>query len=113
MNFVRLLPVILSLLVLAAHFYRAGNLILVVLIAASPLLLFIRSAWIVRVIQVELVFGGVEWIRTIFRLVHIRQADNLPWERLAIILGSVAVFTILSALVFNSKALKTRYNGGR
>ena len=112
MNFVRLLPVILSLLVLAAHFYRAGNLILVVLIAASPLLLFIRSAWIVRVIQVELILGGIEWIRTIFRLVHIRQADNLPWERLAIILGSVAVFTILSALVFNSKALKTRYNGG-
>ena len=111
MNFVRLLPAIVSLLVLAAHFYRAGNLILVVLTAASPLLLFIRSTWIVRVIQVELVFGGIEWIRTISRLVNIRQAHNLPWERLAIILGSVAAITMLSALVFNSKTLKTRYNG--
>ena len=110
MNFVRLLPVILSLLVLTAHFYRAGYLILVVLIAASPLLLFIRSPWIVRIIQVELIIGGIEWIRTIFRLTNIRQAHNLPWERLAIILGSVAAFTILSALVFNFKALKTRYN---
>jgi len=113
MNFVRLLPVILSLLVLAAHFYRAGNLILVVLMAASPLLLFIRSTWIVRVIQVELIIGGIEWIRTIFRLTNIRQAHNLPWERLAIILGFVAAFTILSALVFNCKALKARYSSGK
>ncbi len=110
MNFVRLLPVILSLLVLAAHFYRAGNLILVVLIAASPLLLLIRTSWIVRLIQVELLLGGIEWIRTAIKLVHIRQAHNLPWERLAIILGSVAAFTILSTLVFNLKGLKKRFN---
>ena len=111
MNFVRLLPAILSLLVLAAHFYRAGNLLLVVLMAASPFLLFIRRPWIARVIQVELVLGGIEWIRTIFRLVNIRQAHNLPWERLAVILGFVAAFTMLSALVFYAKTLKTRYNG--
>ena len=109
MNFVRLLPVIFSLLILAAHFYRAGNLILVVLVAASPVLLLIRSIWIGRLIQLELLLGGIEWIRTILRLVDIRQAHNLPWERLAIILGSVAAFTILSGLVFNGKTLKTRY----
>jgi general stress protein CsbA len=97
-------------LFLAAHFYRAGYLILVVLIAASPLLLFIRSPWIVRFVQVELILGGIEWIRTAFRLVHIRQAHNLPWERLAIILGSVAAFTILSTLVFNFRTLKEIYN---
>jgi general stress protein CsbA len=109
MNFVRFLPVILSLLILAAHFYRAGNLILVVLMAVSPLLLFIRSSWIVRIIQVELIIGGIEWIRTILRLVNIRQAHNLPWERLAVILGSVAAFTILSALVFNFNGLRSRF----
>lgn len=111
MNFVRLIPAIMSILLFAAHFYRAGNLILVILITASPLLLLIRSKWIVRLIQVELILGGIEWIRTTIRLVHIRQAHNLPWERLAIILGFVAVFTILSTLVFNVKTLKTRYNG--
>lgn len=110
MNFVRLVPVILSILLLAAHFYRAGNLIFVILIVASPCLLFIRRNWIVRLIQVELILGGIEWIRTMLRLVNIRQAHNLPWERLAIILGSVAAFTIMSVLVFNLKALKTRYN---
>ena len=110
MNFVRLVPVILSILLLAAHFYRAGNLILVILIVASPCLLFIRSNWIVRLIQVELILGGIEWIRTMLKLVNIRQAHNLPWERLAIILGSVAAFTIMSVLVFNLKTLKTRYN---
>ena len=110
MNFLRLLPVTLSLLILVAHFYRAGNLILVVLIAVSPFLLFIRASWIVRVIQVELIFGGIEWIRTILRLVDIRQSHNLPWERLAVILGSVAAFTMLSALVLNCKTLRARYS---
>lgn len=110
MNFIRLLPVILSMLILTAHFLRAGYMILVILIISSLLFLFIRSSWIVRLIQVELILGGIEWIRTTFMLVNIRLANNLPWERLVIILGSVAAFTILSALVFNFKALKTRYN---
>ena len=109
MNFVRLIPVIISMLLLAAHFYRAGHLILVILITASPLLLLIRASWIVRLIQVELLLGGIEWIRTAIKLVHIRQAHNLPWERLAIILGSVAALTIFSSLAFNLKTLKTRY----
>jgi len=112
MNFVRLLPVIMSMLLLAAHFYRAGHLILVVLIAASPLLLLIRALWIVRLIQVALILGGIEWIRTTIRLVLMRQTHNLPWERLAIILGSVAAFTILSSLVFKFKSLKARYYAG-
>ncbi len=110
MNFVRLVPAILSILLLAAHFYRAGNLLLVIVIASTSLLLFIKSPFVVRVIQVELLLGGLEWVRTLIRLVNIRQTHNLPWERLAIILGIVAAFTIMSALVFNLKAMKTRYN---
>jgi hypothetical protein len=81
----------------------------VILTAASPLLLIIKTPLVVRIIQLELILGGIEWIRTTIRLVKIRQDHNLPWERLAIILGSVAVFTILSALVFSMKKLRARY----
>jgi hypothetical protein len=39
-----------------------------------------------------------------------RQAQGLPWLRLALILGLVALCTLLSALVFKTKGLKARYN---
>ena len=110
MNFLRLLPVILSMLLLGAHFYRAGFIVLVVILFASLFLLFIRQTWIVRVIQVELVIGGLEWFRTTYNLVMMRQSMNMPWTRLAIILGGVALFTFCSSLVFRSKSLKKRYS---
>ena len=112
MNFLRLLPVFLSILLLAAHFYRAGLSVLVVLILASPFILLIRKPWAVRMIKIELILGGIEWIRTAMNIVQSRQAYNLPWTRLAIILGVVAVFTLVSAIVFRSKSLRDRYNPG-
>ena len=110
MNFLRLIPVILSMMLLGAHFYRAGFIVLVVILFASLFLLFIRQTWIVRVIQVELVIGGLEWFRTTYNLVMMRQSMNMPWTRLAIILGGVALLTFCSSLVFRSKSLKKRYS---
>lgn len=110
MNFLRLLPVILSMMLLGAHYYRAGFIPLVVIIFASLFLLLIRQPWVVRVIQVELVIGGIEWVRTTFNLVMMRQSMNMPWIRLAIILGGVALFTVFSLLVFRSVSLKKRYS---
>lgn len=109
MNVVRLVPVILSMLLLAAHFYRAGNLVLVIIVLGSPLILFIRKKWAVRAVQAMLVLGGIEWIRTLMELVRIRQSMGAPWGRLALILGAVALLTVASASVFRSKALKDRY----
>ncbi len=110
MNFLRLLPVILSMLLLGAHYYRAGFIVLVVIVFASLFLLLIRQPWIVRVIQVELVVGGIEWVRSIFEYVDMRQEINRPWILLAIILGSVALLTFCSSLVFRSESLKKRYS---
>ncbi len=109
MNFVRLLPVFLSILLLAAHFYRAGLAVLVIIILISPFVLFVRKPWAVRIIQMELVLGGLEWIRAIFNFVQIRQAHGMPWTRLAVILGAVSLITFASALVFRSRSLKERY----
>ena len=44
--------------------------------------------------------------------VMIRQDSGKPWMRLAIILGSVAVFTAASGLVFRLGPLKKRYKLG-
>jgi len=110
MNFLRLLPVILSLLLLAAHFYRAGIELLAGICLVLPALLFFRERWVPWVIQVALFFGALEWLYSLYRFASLRIALEQPWTRLAIILGSVALFTALSALVFRCRAVKQRYS---
>ncbi|MBI5058031.1 MAG: hypothetical protein HZB61_15585 [Nitrospirae bacterium] len=109
MNLFKLLPVILSLLLLGAHFFRAQNIILILLVAAFLFILFIRRSWVPRLIQTALVLGGIEWVRTLIALVNMRQAEGAPWIRLSLILGGVAAFTICSGLVFRFRSLRERY----
>lgn len=110
MNIVRLLPIIVSFLILSAHFSRAGSPVLSILCLLIPLLLFIKRTWVARLIQILLIIGSIEWIRSIFTYVNTRQAFGEPYIRLIIILGIIALFTGLSALVFKNSTLKERYN---
>ena len=109
MNFLRLLPVILSFLLLGAHFYRAGLLPLTLLCVAVLFLLFLRKSWVPLLFQVLLVLGAFEWLRTLFMFAQMRIAFDEPWTRLAIILGAVALFTALSGLVFKNRKLASYY----
>ncbi len=109
MNVIKLLPVIFSFLLLAAHFLRAGLIPFVAIALLLPFLLFIRRIWIARFIQLTLLIGALEWLRTLFVLINIRQEAGQPWTRLAVIIGIVAAVTGFSALIFQCKSLKTRY----
>jgi len=109
MNFIRLLPVILSLLLLGAHFFRAGMIVLVLPAIVVLFMLLICKPGVARLVQAVLVVGGVEWIRTLLVFVKMRQSAGAPWERLALILGGMALFTVCSALVFRLKSLRERY----
>jgi hypothetical protein len=109
MNALRVLPVILSFLLLGAHFYRAGQLELTLLCVALPFLLLLRKHWIPLLFQVLLVLGALEWLRSLYHFAAMRIAWNEPWTRLAIILGAVALLTALSGLVFRSEKLAARY----
>jgi len=109
MNVLRLIPVILSFLLLGAHFYRSGQVMLAAICVALLFLLFIRKSWVPRLFQILLVLGALEWLRSLYYFAAIRIAWEQPWTRLAIILGAVALFTALSGLVFRSKAVRARY----
>lgn len=113
MNALKLLPVILSGLLLGAHFLRAGLFPLVVLSLAFPALLLLKRHWAARIVQIILVLGALEWIRTLLILVDERRTAEQPWTRLAIILALVAIFTACSALVFCCRSLKKRYKLGK
>lgn len=109
MNFIRLLPVIISLLFMAAHFYRAGLLPVAAIVSVAPFLLFVHHRLVVRIIQTLLAIGSIEWIMTLSRLVSMRQAMGMPWIRLALILGAVSMITFGSVFMFRLKSLRIRY----
>ena len=109
MNVLRLIPVFLSFLLLAAHFYRAGQVLLTAFCAAVLFLLYVRKSWVPKIIQLLLLAGSLEWLRSLYFLTAMRIARDQPWTRLAIILGAVALFTVLSGLVFQQRKLKAYY----
>lgn len=106
MNFIRLLPVILSCLLMSAHFSRANLNAIVLLWLVLPFLLFVKRKWVARLFQLLMIIGSIIWLDTTYRLITMRQALGESWTRLAIILGVVALFTLLSALVFENRKLK-------
>ena len=109
MNGLKLLPVSVSFLLLAAHFYRSGQAALAGLSVAVLALLWLKESWVVRFFQTALVLVALEWIRTLYFFAQMRIESGHPWTRLAIILGLVALLTALSALVFKARTLRSRY----
>lgn len=109
MNIIRLFPVFLSSLLIAAHCLRWGAWVLTGACLVLPTLLFFTKPWAARIVQLFLFIASLEWLRTLFVFANQRIAESTPWIRLAIILGSVAIFTAASGCVFLMKPLKERY----
>ena len=102
----------LSLLLLAAHFYRAGLLPGVIGALGLVVLLGLRRPWVLRLMQLVLVLGAAEWMRTLWVIAELRISLQQPVLRLAIILGFVAAFTLLAALLFETSPLGRYYGRG-
>lgn len=109
MNVIRLLPVFLSSLLMAAHCLRSGSSVLAGCSLAFPFLLLVPQKWAARTVQICLLIGMLEWFRTLYLIANQRIEMGMPWTRLAIILGSVAIFTGASACVFFMKPLMVQY----
>jgi prepilin signal peptidase PulO-like enzyme (type II secretory pathway) len=107
----RLAPAVLSLLVLAAHFYRGQAFFALAAALATLALVFVRKPWAPRIIQIALLLGAVEWIRTLYSLVQVRESMGQPYTRLALILGGVALFSALSCLAFQRRDVRSHYAG--
>jgi hypothetical protein len=103
------IPVALSLVLLGAHFLRYGSFVGVFAALSVVALLFLRRPWVARVMQVVLVLGTLEWLRTMYELAHIRSLHGQPYGRMLVILGIVAVVSLCSALLFQAPALKRIY----
>jgi hypothetical protein len=103
------IPIVLSLVILGAHFMRYGNSVGVIGSAVLIALLVVRRPWAARLVQVALILGALEWVRTLYILVQVRIAQDQPFTRMIIILGVVAVVTFGSALLFQLSILRQHY----
>ena len=65
MTGLQLTPVVLSLLVLGAHFLRASSSIMVAVVVIVLGLLAVPRRWAARAVQAALLLGTVEWMRTL------------------------------------------------
>jgi len=109
MNFVKLLPIILSLLIVSAHYSRNGNTHMTFAMMLLPFILLIKKKWIVYVSSAFLIFTGLIWFETTYKFVQMRQTMGLPYLRLMAILGTVAFLSVISAFSFKGKSLTKRY----
>ncbi len=110
MKFVRIFSIVLSALLLGAHFRWHGMDPVSIPVILFPALLFIKKAWAARTVQIILFLGGLEWVRTTIEIASRRIDAGEPWVRMAIILGAVALFTAVSGLPFSrNKELRRQY----
>ncbi len=93
------IPVILSFLLLAAHFSRNDQFILMLLSVGLPILLAVKKSWARMLVQIALLLGAFEWAWSTLDYIAVRKALGEDWQRLAIILFSVAAFTLISSLL--------------
>jgi len=109
MTMLSLAAPVIAFLLLAAHFFRADNPAALAISILAIALIFVRRRWAARAMQALLVLGSLEWLRSAATLVHARSEMGQPFLRLAAILGAVFLLTALSALVFETVRLKSRF----
>ena len=106
----RIILTSISFLLAAAHFYRLGINIVAYLCLALPFLFFIKKRIILIVLQVILYLMTIEWIRSTLNYIQIRENEGTLWLRLALILGGVALFTLMSGILLNFGKIKEKYD---
>ena len=99
----------LALLLLAAHLAHAGLMPLAALAILLAGLLAVPRPWALRTLQVVLAVAVIEWILTNVGLAQLRRRHDEPYLRLAVILGSVTLFTALAALAFQHPVLRAYF----
>lgn len=102
MVILRTAPSIVTCLMLAAHFFRAGNVILAVIVSIFPVLLIFRKKWSVLAVAMMDFFAALVWIVTALDIIQERIAIHRPWGVAFAILGLAAMFSVLSGFMLRS-----------
>ena len=107
---IRLIPLIISFLLLGGHFLRSGHMIFASLSIFAPLLLLIKKRWILLFVQWLTYSGVIVWTYTTFSLVQQRRMAGAPWVRMLLILSGVSVLTLFAGYLLSSDIVKRQYH---
>lgn len=101
----RLIPPVATLFLLGAHGLRQGDFGLLASLAILAGLLLARRAWARPVAVAAFLWGGIIWTQTAVDLVRFRMALDLPWERLAWIMGGGILLDGLALVLLLGRGL--------
>ncbi len=105
----RVIFIVLAALLLGAHFLREGNYLLVAVCVATPFLFLWTKCASLIALQLMAYAAAATWIVVAFRLVEVRQQTGRSWTAAVVILGAVALFTLVAGLMLNSRAITQHY----
>ena len=105
----RILPLILSAVLIAAHFLRSYSLQQVFVCLAAPCLLLIKRRWGVVLLQSLSVVSALIWLFALNGIIQERIMEDRSWIASAIILGLVTLFTLYAGWLLNSPQIKNNY----
>jgi hypothetical protein len=106
----RIVLLSISWLLLAAHFSRSNLNIVAVICLLVPLLLFTGKKWALKLIAILTALGAMVWVHTAWKLINSRMASGEDWNRMAIILFAVAIYTLFTAIFIYSSKLLNKFN---
>lgn len=109
MTILYLMPLTFSILLLTLHFFRGDNLPAMLLSLLLFIVLFIRRPWAARTLQVCLLLGSVEWIRTAISIAIARSDAGELFMRLVTILGCVSLFTVCSLFTLKTSRIRSYF----
>lgn len=98
----RHIPLILSALLVAAHFLRSYSLLPMFLSLAAPLLLLVKKRWSVYILQGLCAVAAIIWVLALNDIIQQRLLEGRSWLASGIILGVVALFTLFSGWLLGS-----------
>jgi hypothetical protein len=105
----RLIPLILSAVLLAAHFLRSFDLMPMLFCLAAPFLLLIKKRWVLRILQALTVVSALIWSYALYVIIQERIFEGRSWVASAVILGIVAAFSLFSGWLLNSPKIRDNY----
>ena len=107
----RTIIVFLAYWIMAAHFLREGNVMVVSVLVALPFTLFFNKEFVFRMLQAGLVIGVFAvWLPTIYHIADYRLATEQPWIRMALIMSGVIIFTLYCVWIMNHSIKQIKHN---
>ena len=101
--------VIITFLLLSAHFLRDDQIFYTIIFLLLPFLLLVKKRSSIIIVQIFSFIGVIVWLQTALKLIQERIMMDVSWTRMMIILSVVIILTGLSGFLLNSTVIKEKY----